>query len=320
MAKGGTKGPPGGGGSGGSGLLFVTGTDADEVLVGDLFFPDNETLGYEISGFGGNDVLIGGANDDRLVGNEGLDVYYGGGGDDIFVDIDPTDRTTDPAGAVSDANVALKAADISDITLTHIIDGGDDTVDRSGATVATEDAGDTVLLELTNYINLQDGVIGMIDEAGNVDPAIVTVTNVENVIAKGADHTIIGNADPNYLNGGSGDDFIDGGAGNDFLCGWNDNDTLIGGYGNDEFMGGRGSDLFLVGLGDDVILDFKAGEDSVALDDAIVGAEISVIESGSDLGLGRDNRPDTVLEISIDGTVVGSVTFVDATVDEFIFV
>ncbi|MEM8699667.1 MAG: calcium-binding protein, partial [Pseudomonadota bacterium] len=53
---------------------------------------------------------------------------------------------------------------------------------------------------------------------------------------------LIGNADPNTLEGTEGDDLLDGRGGNDTLSGLGGNDTLIGGAGADSLDGGAGSD------------------------------------------------------------------------------
>jgi Ca2+-binding RTX toxin-like protein len=328
MAKGGTKGKPGGDGPGGSSLLPVTGTDDDEVLVGNLFYPDNESLGYEILGNGGDDILIGGPNDDRLVGGDGIDVYYGGDGDDI-IHIKPSDFSLDPSGVVSDANDALAAEGIDKVTITHVIDGGDDNADRSGDTVASPDAGDTIRMELMNYVNLEDGVVGTVDEEGTVGDLSASVTGIENVLAQGADHTIIGNHDPNYVFAGDGNDYVDGRGGNDLLDGARGDDILIGGEGDDHLDGGAGNDLFVVGLGDDVILDFDPADDSVQLDQeildmaALLDGEIKIETLDQDAGLGRAKKADTTLKVSIDTSdeviILGTVTFVDAEVAPEIF-
>ncbi|MBS8227499.1 calcium-binding protein [Vannielia litorea] len=130
----------------------------------------------------------------------------------------------------------------------------------------------------------------------------------------GAD-TLEGGAGDDLLEGGDGADALWGGSGNDVLAGDDDItvDWLNGGAGNDVLLlgdgdvatGGDGADLFR--LGPDVveetvaeIMDFEAGEDSLALlwDDSLGGAapEITLGEIESDL-----------VEVYADGELIGLV-------------
>ena len=80
-------------------------------------------------------------------------------------------------------------------------------------------------------------------------------SNVSSSNARATDGTdmihdkLVGNDEPNVIDGRNGDDKIEGGAGND---------TLIGGSGSDILTGGTGEDTFVVS-GRDTITDFTAG-------------------------------------------------------------
>lgn len=62
------------------GTLLVTGTDANELMLGSIALD-------AIDGGAGDDCIMGGALDDTLVGGLGNDVCIGGGGTDV---LDPT--------------------------------------------------------------------------------------------------------------------------------------------------------------------------------------------------------------------------------------
>ncbi|MGV3549561.1 M10 family metallopeptidase [Rhizobium sp.] len=108
---------------------------------------------------------------------------------------------------------------------------------------------------------------------------------IENAIGgKGAD-TITGNAADNRLVGGKnsdklyghdgndtlvggqGRDYLSGDAGNDILYGRRDNDKLYGGPGDDTLYGGHGADTFIFkgDAGNDTIMDFRNGQDKIAI-------------------------------------------------------
>ena len=93
---------------------LVIGTDAAETMTGgggyrdylygqggnDVFLADDATR-TEMRGGSGNDSLIGGANDDRLAGQEGVDYHDGGDGRDLL----RYDRDGGPSGVTVDLGV-----------------------------------------------------------------------------------------------------------------------------------------------------------------------------------------------------------------------
>lgn len=82
----------------------------------------------------------------------------------------------------------------------------------------------------------------------------------------GNDH-LSGDRGMDRLFGGDGGDWLEGGRGRDELSGEAGDDVLIGGVGNDLLMGGEGADVFVFAAGDgrDTVLDFRPGEDVIAL-------------------------------------------------------
>jgi Ca2+-binding RTX toxin-like protein len=99
---------------------------------------------------------------------------------------------------------------------------------------------------------------------GNNNPNSLNGTNSNDIILGGsANDTINGSAGADLIDGGNGNDSINGGSGNDLISGGNGNDTVNGGTGsdflcgdngNDTLNGGAGSDIILAGKGDDVII------------------------------------------------------------------
>ncbi len=118
-------------------------------------------------------------------------------------------------------------------------------------------------------------------------------------LAGGLDNdTVIGDDGNDTLIGGRGDDSLNGGNGNDLMRGDIGNDTLIGGEGRDTFVLG-------VGKGPDQILDFKQGEDVMALTGGLTfekltispnasNATISLVSTGEDIAFLANVSPSSL--------------------------
>lgn len=104
------------------------------------------------------------------------------------------------------------------------------------------------------------------------------------------DDVLDGGADNDVLIGGAGKDLLLGGAGDDFLAGNAGADTLLGGSGEDTFY-------FESGFGRDVVLDFRPGEDVIAIQANINGSGIT----GADDLVGRISSDDTGAVINLGG-------------------
>jgi hypothetical protein len=101
-------------------------------------------VAVKVLGRGGDDTLVGGAGDDTLVGGAGDDTIDGGGGDDTIdggggddtIDGGGGDDTIDGGGGADIATFVgsiqdytfESSFDASKITITHVSDGGVDTV------------------------------------------------------------------------------------------------------------------------------------------------------------------------------------------------
>ncbi len=88
---------------------------------------------------------------------------------------------------------------------------------------------------------------------------------------------LLGGAGKDTVVGGSGDDWASGGRGDDVLGGGAGRDTLSGGAGNDTLAGGADADTFYFesGFGRDVVLDFRPGDDVIAIKANINGTGIT---------------------------------------------
>jgi Ca2+-binding RTX toxin-like protein len=157
-----------------------------------------------LTGTSGDDSIDAGSGNDTLIGGEGDDTLDGGLGDDTFV-------FSGEWGA--------------DEIVKHGSDGGDDTLDFSGA-----NAGVNVNL-------LQGGGGHATDGANTVDWG--SSVKLENVIGSNYNDTLDGshgNGSPNILDGGSGNDIISASTGDDILIGGTGNDDMAGGNGNDTYV------------------------------------------------------------------------------------
>ncbi|MBU1777703.1 MAG: peptidoglycan DD-metalloendopeptidase family protein, partial [Gammaproteobacteria bacterium] len=155
----------------------ITGTEGADILTG-------TDKSEHIYGLGGDDVIEAGARVDYIDAGAGNDYIDGGAGADRMV-----------GGTGDDTYVVDEAGDV----ITESADAGLDTVHSA------------ITYTLGN--NLENLTL---TGAGNIDGTGNTLDNV-----------LLGNSGNNILSGWDGNDTLDGGAGAD---------TLIGGYGNDTYV------------------------------------------------------------------------------------
>jgi Ca2+-binding RTX toxin-like protein len=179
-----------------------------------------------VSTAGGNDILSGDVNANRLEGGTGNDRLDGGGGADTLNGDDDNDVLVGGAGG-------------------DVLSGGlgtGDTVDYSAAVGP---------VTVTIGAGADDGEVGEADDVK---------ATVENVTGGPGDDSITGSSAANRLNGGvdpdptandgdTGDDTLIGGLGDDTLNGFDGGDDLFGGEGADTLNGGFGADVLDGGLG-----------------------------------------------------------------------
>jgi Ca2+-binding RTX toxin-like protein len=195
----------------------------------DIFTAPNDGLAWVISGKGGDDILIGGNNNDVIDGDEGNDSLYGRGGNDIINGGEGYDYIYGEDG--DDILVDTQGS----------VDGGAG-IDFLKADYSLFDNGAGIHVGWLGY-NI---IFSRVDGSG-----LLTYNNVERFEITGTKYVDIlqGYAYNDNLNGGAGDDEIFGGGGNDNLIGGAGFDYLNGGDGNDNLIdiqgivdGGAGTD------------------------------------------------------------------------------
>ncbi|MBE9095002.1 Mbeg1-like protein [Tychonema sp. LEGE 07203] len=126
----------------------------------------------------------------------------------------------------------------------------------------------------------------------------------DTIIGNGGNDTLRGNRGNDSITGGAGDDFLYGGRDNDYLEGGDGNDLMSGEFGSDILIGGAGRDRFVLesGGGADVIVDFKKGEDLIALSRGLTFPLIRVSQGGDG----------ALISIPITGEILATLTGVSA--------
>lgn len=221
--------------------LVIDGGDGDDQM-----YISSYTVGDDIiRGGAGNDRIYTGIGNDQIDGGTGNDSLYGEAGNDT---IDGGDGDDTIAGGIG--NDVVRGGDGNDTVVIMSADDGVDSYD-GGAGVDTLDYS---ALSTTIYLIMRDGTASTF--AGD------TITNFENVAGGSANDHVIGNAAANLLIGNGGDDHLRGMNGNDRLEGGQGNDLLVGGVGNDIVLGGDGNDTLEGGADNDILIG-GAGNDTL---------------------------------------------------------
>ncbi|MFN5299036.1 MAG: beta strand repeat-containing protein [Planctomycetaceae bacterium] len=182
--------------------LILTSTSNVENLVGGS---QNDTLignsvANDIKGGLGNDTIRTGVGDDRLEGAAGDDILDGGTGNDTYV-----------FPVTSSLNLG------SDL-VQEAIDGGNDVLDFSAATVAIKVDLASILVQQTALLHRLTLASGAVIEQvrGGSGADIISGNALDNVLLGNAGNDVIyGQAGSDTLNGGAGNDALDGGDGGD---------------------------------------------------------------------------------------------------------
>jgi Ca2+-binding RTX toxin-like protein len=245
--------------------MLVTGDSGDNLLIGG---PENDTL----LGFGGNDTLDGGGGKDSLNGGAGADSFrftgvpsnsnfdriadFSSGVDQLLLDPDVF-AGAGAAGSFWAAPGATRGHDADD-RIVYNTSTGFLYYDADG----NGGGGARLIAVLQGAPTLAASDIAVADDSPP-DPDPMPIVGTE------GDDTLFGTG---------GDDLMDGRGGNDSLIGAGGDDTLLGGTGNDSFDGGMGADSITGGSGSDEFLfrspqsavdritDFVSGSDTLAFD------------------------------------------------------
>ncbi len=315
----------------------VRGDAGDDVII-------NPWLGSaQISGGAGDDFVITAPSVRLISGGEGIDTLYlqPSNGDtfrNVAIDLVTGQfgtEITGTFGAVRDFEVIYFGAAPMNIRF-----WGQETAD-----VVSFNSGASNLLATAQIFGRggDDFFEDRYDGTGFLDPGEVTIEG-----GAGND-TILGGDSHNRFDGGAGQDLILSGTQADVLAGGSGDDTLTGGAGRDTLSGGAGNDLITGGTegdllvfegdwGDDTVTDGSA-IDTVEIDPALIADMTFVAEAGgtrvtfagssnsilfegmtfssweglfntapTELGVTND----VVEEFAPAGTIVGSLTSVDA--------
>ena len=131
------------------------------------------------------------------------------------------------------------------------------------------------LLDFSQIVNAQSGMGANDTLSGTADGDFMS--------GGGGNDTLSGGAGKDILIGGTGDDRLEGGADKDLLFAGAGNDTLIGGDGNDYLIAEAGNDILEGGEGDDVLVGMD-GNDTLrggaGKDMLLGGAGADILQGG----------------------------------------
>ncbi|MEP4194945.1 MAG: M10 family metallopeptidase C-terminal domain-containing protein [Aliishimia sp.] len=185
----------------------INGTDQDDRLFGD----DGVNV---IRGNGGDDFIVGYRGADTLYGNSGNDILRGGNGADELHG--------------GNGNDVLRGGNGTDY-----FNGGNgrDTLDVTNSGYAYS-------IDLENE---QAVTFGTIETVVSVED-VWGSSQGDYVLGDDGDNRLYGNSGDDILGGRNGDDLMFGGGGNDVITGGRGNDIISGGFGTDEMHGRLGID------------------------------------------------------------------------------
>lgn len=287
---------------GGAGADTLIGNDVANRLEGGA---GNDT----IIGGNGDDVLVGGRGIDTMRGGRGDDTYEvsdatdaidevsdaGSGQDTVRASVSFSLDSTRITGAVENLSLTGTASiDAAGNDLNNVLtgnaganrlsggDGDDILIGLSGSDTLSGGRGTDVLRGGSGndrYIveSASDRIDELSDDADGIDTVQANMTfSLASVRISGAVENLVLSGNGNINGSGNGlDNMISGNAGSNSLYGGAGNDVLSGGAGRDTLVGGSGRDVFLFGApldgrtNVDRILDFRAVDDTIYLDDQI---------------------------------------------------
>ena len=298
-----------------TGFVNVIGSSSGDTLIGD------DTLGNELLGLGGNDILTGKGGADMLKGGAGNDTLNGGEGNDVLDGGPGGDRLNGDAHDSGGADIATYASATESVT-----------VDLSGGGRGRGDAAGDTYDDIEQYVgSAHDDVFIAGKDAHDITGGTGGSDTVSyersvggvqvNLQTTGSPQTATGNYDnaDNYANGDTltGIENVIGSNRDDELTGDSGNNVLDGGGGRDELTSGGGSDTFVFASGDgrDEIFGFST-------DDKIDLSAFSSIASMANLDISAVGAGDANTEIILPNSGVVTLNAFaegDLTPDNFIF-
>ncbi|MBR1395924.1 MAG: calcium-binding protein, partial [Selenomonadaceae bacterium] len=254
-----------------------------------------------LSGFNNSNVI-------QYANGDGNDIIYNYSSTDT-IQISGNSYTTTTNGDdviinIGDGSIKLKNAYAQTLNIITVSGGNNTSIDTTsgGSSTDTNSGGistDTETHTETTTTTLPSGLkynssktiltiskkytseeVDLADYASTVKTVKATSVNKEftiygneldNKITVGKKATTVYGDDGNdNITGGKGNDVLYGEDGNDKLKGGSGADTLVGGAGKNTLTGGAGKDVFVhEDDGSDIITDYKAGQDSIMIEDEI---------------------------------------------------
>ncbi len=314
-------------------ILLKVGTGLDSLALGSTFdvagsqaierfqladgtvilFTDLVAAGFDITGTGDDDVLVGTSVVDRFLGGAGNDRLEGGAGNDTyFFDVsDGVDTIVDTVSTGAGNGVVFGPGIAStDLRLDLAPDQSDPS--RKDLLIHVGTNGDALQLDTFDPNN----VLGprTIETFRFADGSTLTY---EQLLARGFDLSgtdgadqIIGTNVTDRIMAGAGVDVLKGGVGDDILDGGAGDDRLVGGQGNDTYVFGPGS-------GHDVIVESQGSLDRIQMAAGVSPADVVVSRSHDDLVLTLTGRTDRLTIFSYflaPSLQIEQVQFADGTV------
>ena len=273
-----------------------------------------------------DDIIMGAAGDDLVLGGKGNDTLNGAGGDDYVWGGQGADTLT--GGAGRDRFAYHSVAETGDVISDFQAGANGDVIDLSVIAAKQNWAdGDVVANGYARFVQNGNNVLAQVDQDGAGAGGFVTVATLLNRDASDlspanfhtdlwapeltaipvppqplADVDVSFNyaqqANSNALNGDnagnslSGNDAhnrLYGNGGNDTLNALGGDDLLAGGDGDDQLYGGAGNDLLSGGRGADV-LNGGAGSDTATYVTAAAGVTADLADSGKNAGDAAGDR------------------------------
>lgn len=217
--------------------------DASAMLDGPALIAD---------GGPGDDILLGSAATDQLIGNDGDDVLLGNGGIDVLEGGPGDNVVIQDGGNVTGGIVSLSGGPEDDTIRISRDAGG--TLYANGNPIPGATVANTLLIRL--FGGAGNDRLEMDESGGELPPAIL--------LGGDGDDILIGGSRADQLFGGAGVDTLYGGGGDDICIGGGDDDVLTGGTGEDACFGGAGNDRIIWNPGDGTDMnEGGAGDDRI---------------------------------------------------------
>ena len=259
-----------------AGLSNVSGTGGDDLIVGTPLDDVLRGMGGAdtIYGHGGSNVLDGGAGNDVLFGNTQIDIassdiLIGGAGNDLLNGGWGTNSYRFEVGDGSDIIVDVSYS--STLAFGAGIAPSDIAVKRNGLDVVFAHANGSDRVTVRDWFGGSDRArIDLVQFAdGTVWNGIDLSWAALTVIGTGGDDLLIGTAYDDTLRGMGGNDVLNGGYGTNTLEGGDGDDLLFGitdpnDYSINMMLGGAGNDTYVIaGSADTAVENANEGIDTV---------------------------------------------------------